>query len=338
MNMKWLVNTENNTYQINLSTYSSLFIDYSTNLDSIIDPILQYFQSKSKLKNSIVIKDILQDYDEINYRDYLAIKLSNQIMSEETTLGSKTLMKDQIKMQLINNIETDGYMLTINTLLQDLLGTGIDNLPIKTKPLTVDSIMKLIELDINLENSSNESNKVLNQNKILLPIIKSYLINKYKSPLLLFFVFPEDLLSPREQLEMKELLMSITEQINVFVITKSNSFLSDEFDGNNYYKNGRQLITKELIHDLEWESPLPFTQDELKLSFLFIMRKYIELIELSPTVSNYKQSDVILFKSIDLYVFVFVMRRLKLNFSIELTSENVDKPVFEYIMDVYEKM
>ncbi|WP_138416616.1 hypothetical protein [Aquibacillus sediminis] len=338
MQMKWLISKEGRRYQINLSSYSSLFINHTINTKSLIDPIVNYFQPKGKLKNDVVVKDLLQEYEEISHHSFITVELSNQILKNETLLGAKTLLKSQVKQELLNNVETDGYMLTINTLIEDLIAVSLDNLPVNTKPFTIEALIKHIELDMKLIEHELETNSTMYQNKLLLPMIKKFLKDNYSSSVLLFFMFPEESLSPKEQKTMKQLLMNISTGIQVLVITQSKYFLSDDLDSHNYFVHDQQLFTDEFMNDLEWESPLPYTSEDLSKSLLFIIKKYIDKLELNPTVSNCNYADVIIFKSIDLYVFTFMMNRLKFCYEIDINPESIDKPVYDYAMDVYEKI
>ncbi|WP_163970587.1 hypothetical protein [Oceanobacillus halotolerans] len=336
--MKWLVKNKEGKYQLNFASYSSLFINHTTDTESFIKPVIQYFQPRNKVRGSVLINDITNDFEEVTHQRFQAFELSNQGLKDTTQLGSKSLLKSQLKNEFLNHIETDGYLLTINTLINDLIETTVKDLPVRSKDFNIDLLLKLLEVDFDLDNRKECNNTYLHQNKILLPVIKKYLSSKFKDAVILFFMFPEDYLSPREQLEMKHLLTDISNGIQVFVITKSKYFLSDNLDGSNYFIYGEQLFTNEFLEDMEWEGPLSYDRAELLKSLIRTIKNHVDVFELNPLISNYKQADIVLFQSIDLYVLIFLMKKLKFKFELDIDPKTIDTPVFDYIMDVYEKL
>ncbi|MGM8211180.1 hypothetical protein ACLIBH_00110 [Virgibacillus sp. W0430] len=333
MQMRWLVSNGDEKWQLNMASYSSLFIDHTTNLDLFVKPVIEYFQPRSKLKEAVSIKDINDEYEEITHHAFTAIEISNNYLKEEPALSAKSYLKAQLKTELLNHIETDGYMQTINSLVQDLITSSLDPLPIKAKNFTVDSLLKLLEVDL-----AFCSERTIHQNQLLLQIIKKHLAHKHKNSLILFYMYPELYLSPKEQINMKEFLYSLSNEMHVFVITSSRFFMANEFDGCNYFNQGEQLFTNSFLDDLEWESPLPFERESLIKSLLTISQNHLDALELNPVVSNFKQADIVTFSSIDLYVIVFIMKRLKLQYILQLNEDRIEKPVLEYALDVYEKM
>lgn len=338
MQMKWIVNNGKEKYQLNLASYSSLFVTESTNEDNLLRPVMEFFQPRSKVKDVVTVRDYVNDLEEITHHAFTAFELSNNKLREETLLGSKSLLKSHLKSEFSNHLETDGYILTINTLANDLLSAVNDDLPVKLKSFTIDSFIKLLEVDFSIVESDNKTNRLLSQNKLIVQTIKKHLKMNYKNSLILFFMFPELNLSPKEQLTMKEFLLDLSNDVNLFVVTNSKHFISDELAGMNYFSYGRQLFTDEMINDLEWESPLPYSKEELLVSLSNVIKNHIDMFELIPTISNYIQSEIVIFKAIDLYVLIFILNKLKFKYQLDLNPEIIDRPVFEYVMDVYEKI
>lgn len=338
MQMKWIVNNGKEKYQLNLASYSSLFVNYSTNEDNLLRPVIEFFQPRSKVKDVVTIRDYRNDLEEIIHHAFTAFELSNDKLREEFSLGTKSFLKSHLNSKLSNHIETDGYILTINTLANDLLGIINDDLPIRLKDFTIESFIKLLEIDFSLLEGERQSNRLLHQKTLIVQTIKKHIKMNYKNALILFFMFPELNLSPKEQLIMKELLIDLSNDVHLFVVTNSKHFISDEIDGMNYFSYGRQLFTDELINDLEWESPLPYSREELLTSLTNVIKNNIDMFELIPTISNYNQSEIVIFKAIDLYVLIFILNQLKLKYQLDLIPKNIDRPVFEYVIDVYEKI
>lgn len=335
MQMKWQIDQEEKSYQLNFSAYSSLFVNHTMNEEQLIHSLINFFQPRSIIKNTMTITDKANDFDEINHHSFTAFEFSGQLLKEETKLRAKSLLKAKLKDDFFSHIETDGYLLTINTLIDDLFNTVVDQLPIKTNDLTIDSLLKLIEIDFS---SLSEETNVLSRSKRIINSIVSYLNNKHHHSLILFFSFPELYLSPKEQLAMKRHLIEISKDMHVFVITNSKYFIADDIGGNNYFLYENQLLTDEFFNDLEWESPLPFTKPELINATQHIIKNYVDNFEMLPSISNYRQADIVIFNSIDLYVLVFILKKLSFHFQLDIDFKLIDKPVAKYVMDVYENV
>lgn len=237
----------------------------------------------------------------------------------------------------MNNVEADGYINNINVLLEDLVEHSISELPIRPRLLTYDSIIKLLEIDLG-SNMLDETNQFIYQNKLLLPILNRYLMTNLKQPGIVFFFYPETYLSPLEQKEMYKLLQIFSDTIPIFVITKSKQFLCKDLEGMNYFIENKQTFSNQFIEDMEWNSPVIYEFEDLKDSVLSILQRYADVFELNPTVSNNTDADVILFKSIDLYVFTSLMYKMKYKFVLNVDETIMDNPVYEYIVDLYEKI
>ncbi|MET3684353.1 hypothetical protein ABID56_002480 [Alkalibacillus flavidus] len=339
MQEKWLVNFEEQSYQLNIGTYSSLFVNYTTSESHLIDSVVNYFQPKSKVKDVMTIKDIQNDFTDVESQYMQAFQLSNEMIIEEAKIGSKSLLKQQMKHSLLNHVETDGYIQTINTLMEDLAENALPEHPISLKYFSVDAYLKMIEFNTGLmERHDDETNDFLNQAKVILPILKQYLKKSVTGKKMIFYMYPELYLSPYEQKVMKELLHTIGEDIPVFVVTKSMIFLTNHIDYQNYYIYDKQIFTNDLIEELEWHSPLDYHEEELRECVGSIMTQHINMFELNPLISNYREADIIVFDSSTLYVLVYMFMKMDFPFQLDLKAENIDVPVYKYVMEMYEKV
>ncbi|WP_053217000.1 hypothetical protein [Virgibacillus senegalensis] len=337
MDLRLLVRKDAEDYELNVGKYSSLFVNYTTNERALIQPVIDFFQPRSKMKNEISVSDIVNEYEEIASSRFRAITFTNDLLLEETKLGSKTLLKGQVKQSLLNNVEADGYINSINVLIEDLVEQSISELPVRPRLLTYDSLIKLLEIDLGSD-MLGETNHFMHQNKLLLPILNKYLINNLNQPGIVFFFYPETYLSPKEQTEMHQLLQIFSETIPVFVITKSKQFLSDRLSGLNYFIHNHQIFSKEFIEELEWNSPVNYDYNDLEKRVVTLFQRFADLLELNPTISNYTDADVVLFTSIDLYVFVSLLFKMKFEFELNLDESRINAPVYKYIIDIYEKI
>lgn len=336
MQNQWLVRTEEKEYSINLTRYSSLFVNYTSDENALIQPVVDFFQPRSKVKDEYTILDRMNDYEELSTKKFIAYILSNDIIINEMKLGAKSMLAGQIKKNLLNDAEADGYINTINVLLEDLVTSSNSEIPVRAKSFTHQSIIKLLELDMDLTRGE-ETNSVLHQNKQLIPIMKDYILS-VPTPPILFFFYPENYLSPKEQVEMRQLLDQLSTYIPLFILTKTKIFLSEEYAGLNYFVNEQQLFTQELLEELEWNSPIEFSIEELEKSVLHVAKKSMAYWELHPILSNYRSADLVLFEAIDIYVFVELMKKTGFVFEVDLDQDKIPDPVYHYVVDVYEKM
>ncbi|SDC31037.1 hypothetical protein SAMN05421734_106109 [Pelagirhabdus alkalitolerans] len=338
MEFQWHIREEQLQYDLNINGYSSIYTNSTTDEYSLLDNLLQYFQPRSKLKDNLKVYDIDEEYEELSTKHYQIIHLSNEQVIEELKLGSKALLKSKIKNELKQDVEAEGYLNTINSLLDDLVERVPLDLPLRTNPFNFDSLMKLISINMEDETDETSCNIVLRQNNKILPILTDHIKETVSTPTIIYFTYPENYLSPGEQKEMRELLNHLSADVPIIVLTKSKLFLSSQYRGLNYFSRNQQLFNQQLINDMEWEAPTIYEQDELIESLVKIVHKYIDLIEIYPLVSNYQDADIHLFKSIDLYVFSFIMYKLKLRFTFELQEQEIEAPVYKYIMFIYENL
>src|SRR5690554_3185120 len=118
MNTKWLISdhVKDKKFEMNISNYSSLFINESTNFYDLIMKLHEYFKPRTKMRDYITIKESTNDFEEISNHAYYSFIISESILEDEKQLKNKSLLKDHIKNKLLNNLETNGYLLTVNTL------------------------------------------------------------------------------------------------------------------------------------------------------------------------------------------------------------------------------
>ena len=331
--MRWLVNESERRFQLNLKSYSSIFVNHSSNEQSMVGSIIQYFQPRSKVKDIVNVLDIDNDYEDITSHAYYAHMFSNDLLLQETQLGAKTVLKSTIKHRLGNHMETDGYLLTINTLIEDIMKRTVSDLPLQLKRLNIDSLIKLFNIDLTETDIREKgyTNYYLYQAQRLLEVLVNQLLENHQKPIMLIYNFPESYLSPKEQLEMKKILTELGNSIEVLVVTKSLIFLANDLGGSNYFINENQLITESLLDDLEWNCPVDYEREEIKASLLNLFKQFANYFELKPTISNYQIAEVNLFNSLDLYVLVYVLDQMDFDFVLDLEEEKVAKPVLEYV-------
>lgn len=341
MNEKWMIHIgDEERVEMNTSNYCVVYDVHNTKEESILSAIHDYFQPRSKVKDAVGIYDQLNEYEKLPTQMYQAFTISNQNIVEEKKLGSKSLLKSHIKRSLLNNIETDGYLTTLNSLVEDLLNLTNFDLPLKSKRISHDLFTKFIEIDFLQLKAIDDIDykKLIHQIELLLPVIldEIYAISQGKA--ILIYQFPEAYLSAKEQKILKKVLTKCANQIMVIVHTESKYFLSESLFSNNYFFNGRQKITNEFIEDLEWNSPLNYSRLELESSFKRMLYRYIDRFEIEPVISNYQLSDIMLFEAIDIYTCTAFLKYCGYKFQLDLDLSKLDKAVYLYIQKLYENI
>ncbi|WP_062197340.1 hypothetical protein [Massilibacterium senegalense] len=341
MNEKWTVQIDHEKrVDMNISNYCVVYDVHNTKEESILSAIFEYFQPRSKVKDTVSIYDQLNAGEKLSTKAYQAFLISNQDVIEEQKLGSKSLVKNHIKRKLLNNIESEGYLATINSLVEDLLKLTSFDLPLKSKKFTHDLFIKLIEIDF-LELSHLKDidyKKNIHQLECLLPVIFQETHTLSHGQSILIYRFPEAYLSAKEQMILKKVLDKFAEKIKIIVHTESKYFLADSVFANNYFFNNQQKITQEFIGNLEWNAPLDYSRMELENSFKQILFRYIDKLEVCPVISNYKLADIMLFEPIDIYTCTSFLKYCGYKFQLDLDRNKLNESVHVYVQKLYENI
>ncbi|WP_347860859.1 hypothetical protein U0355_09095 [Salimicrobium sp. PL1-032A] len=334
MHKVWDVKTENYRFELNVSNYVCIFDNFAENEVQLMDDLLEVFQPRSKVRDSVKVTDITEDEEEITHHNFQAFKVSNEKLLEEVNLGAKSSLKSRIKNEFSQHLETDGYLMTINTLVEDLLQLVDSELPLRSKRFNLDLFTKLITIDFD-DMGDKKYEVIFQQLKLVLPeVVKDVKANCKTSPILLYY-YPENFLSPREQLFYKEMLTEIAQEIPIILLTKSNNFLENDIYANNFLMNNRQLFTKKYLNDMEWDAPIDYSMEDIVVSLSKVFKKYIWQFETYPIISNYRDADIIVFESLDLYVTCRLLNSMGVEYELDLKPGDLEGPVYGYVMDKY---
>lgn len=235
---------------------------------------------------------------------------------------SKKLMRD-----LKNNIETDGYLNSINILFEDLLNSiNIKSLPLKIKRLDYKQFIKQISFEYDY---SMDYSKLIVRLTQILPFLVDEMNDQSDNKTLLIYLYPESGLSTKEQLIFSKMLKNI--DATVIVQTESPYFLGENIESLNYLKNNKQKISNEFIEFLYWNAPLNFKRKKLEAAFVKFFNKYCRMIEINPVISNYKIADIVVFEFIDFYVCLEFLKHCNHEFILDVNLINLPKVHVDYI-------
>ncbi|MCJ1656834.1 hypothetical protein MT341_09585 [Staphylococcus sp. NRL 18/288] len=262
--------------------------------------------------------------------EYESIIIDNNKIEEEHALSSSSILNKKIQRDYSNNIESSGYMNSMNILLTDLLELiNHNNLPLKTKSFDIKQFIKLLDFEFELK---KDYSKLITRIENILPLIVDELNIQFNNKLLLIYLYPEANLSPNEQIKLKSLLESL--KIKIIVLTGSLHFMSGEWSFNNYIRNAEQKLTSEFIDKLVWHAPLNYQKKEIEESLNRFILTYHDKIEIVPTISNYQIAQIMLFNSIDLYVGISYLQHCNHKFKLNLKDELLSKSIKKYIDQV----
>ncbi len=278
----------------------------------------------------VSVLDMDNDFENVNAHHFQFYGLSNNDLLTETQLGSKSILKQKIKNDFFEELEFDGYIETINNLIEDLIELVNTDLPIQHKKFDIEALIKLLSVDFLTEGESDYE-FVYNRLLKVLPLVTNTILKISKGKPLLVYFYPEHQLSPRQQVKFKEMLVQYSKKLPVVVLSKSRYFLSDRLFSNNLIMNGKQFLMNNFLDDIEWNAPLNYSREELELTFSEVFKKYAVNFETYPIISNYKIADIQVFNDIQLYVLLEFMKGMEFEYHLDLDHSQLNPILLKYI-------
>lgn len=310
---------------LNTSDYTSIYNEDSTHEEHFLSTLKDYFQPRGSNKDCVNITD-LKAFEKISSNRFRGYLLKHSIVEEEHQLSASSMMNKKIVRELTNNLEIDGYINSINVLLDDLRENVKDELPLAIKSFDLKQFVKLLSFKYDY---STEYSRLINRLERVVPLIVDEMNYQAKNKAYLIYLYPESGLSIREQLRFRELLNQLP--VPVIVLTDSSYFLSTHLAGLNFYISNKQMITNEFFEGLYWNAPINVEKEVLKERFIRVFTKYCSLLEVNPTISNYNLTEIIIFDDIDLYVIVAFLRHCKLGYQLDIDKNVISKAMAAYL-------
>ena len=311
--------------EMNIGMYISIYNEFETKEEDILNIIYDYFQKRHSNKDAVSIYERMNQ-EQLPSTIYQCYMLSHEGIDKEHTLSANALMTKKLNRLLSEQFELDGYLNSINVLLEDLLNLVKGDLPLKTKRFDIKAFIKSLEF---VYNSDHEYSRLIVRLESLIPLIVEELNYQSNNQTLLIYCYPESNLSPKEQIRFRNVLESLG--VPIIVLTGSKHFMAHDLAHMNYIRNEKQLLTVEFIDHLVWDAPLNFEKHEIKRSLEKIIQLYQEVIELTPTVSNYDLADIIVFEPLDIYVVVRYLNHAKQDFVLNIHYDRLPNAVANYI-------
>ncbi|UEX90212.1 hypothetical protein [Staphylococcus ratti] len=310
---------------LNIGHYTSIYNEYDTKEEDILQVIHNYFQKRNSNKNEVVIFDT-QNQENVSHSTYQCWSLNHEIVEKEHSLATTAILTKKILRKLGNHHEIESYFNSINALNEDVLTLIQTELPLCIKRFDFKAFLKLLEFQYE---SCEDYDRLIVRLEKLLPLLVEEMNALSHQRTLLIYHYPEANLSPKEQQRFRACLERL--DIPIIVLTGSVHFLSSHLGTNNYLRNGRQMLTLEFLKQLVWDAPLNFEESQIKQSLSAFIQLYQEKMELNPVITNYKLGDIMLFEPIDLYVGIKYMKHVNQTFRLEINYDALSPPMQKYI-------
>lgn len=324
--MIWQIKSDTiDTIEINVNHYTAIYNEYETKEEEILEIINNYFQKRNSNKNEVTIFDTVNE-EVVSNHLYQSFMLSHETIEKEHSLASSTIMAKKLNRLLIENVEVDSYLNSINELLSDLLAMVHCDLPIVTKMFDHKSFIKQLEFKYH---TLEDYSRLIVRLEQLLPLLVEELNRQTQNKTLLIYSYPEANLSPKEQIRFRNILKDLS--ADIIVLTNSAHFMSEDTKAMNYIRNGKQMLNYSFLKDLEWEAPLDYKSVDIKKSLEQFIKHYQDKVEINPTISNYKIADIMLFEPIDIYVAIKYLKYINQRFELDLCFSNLPTAVSQYI-------
>lgn len=319
----WEVRSPDSTVFLNVGKYTSIIDDHDEHEEELLANIDSYFQKRTN--KNITIKDHLTG-EIIEPNEYISYIITHNTVDEEHKLGATGLLNKKLQRDLLNNLETEGYLNSINILMEDFLNLLEKDMPLKVKRFDHKQFIKQLtfEYDYTIDYS-----RLINRLFEIIPLLVDEMNTQSNNKTLLIYLYPESNLSPKEQMQLNQLLRNLN--IHVVVLTDSPIFFSEELDTINYMRFGSQVVSTDLISDMYWDSPLDYSRDSIKKSLEMVIKNYSSKFEVEPTISNHEVSEIILFNALDVYVCSYFLKECKHPFKLNLLTENLPASLNEYL-------
>src|SRR5699024_4623384 len=209
-------NAEKNTVSLNIGKYTSIIDDHHEHEEEMLHDLNLYFQKRAS--KDITIKENVTG-EIVDSKEFTAFVVDHISIDAEHQLAASGLLNKKLQRDLLNNLETEGYLNSINILMDDFLNLLEKDMPLTVKRFDHKQFLKQLtfEYDFTIDYS-----RLINRLTGVLPLLIDEMNKQSNNNTLLIYMYPESRLSPREQVEFSKLLKSLN--VTVIVLTDSTIF------------------------------------------------------------------------------------------------------------------
>ena len=125
---------------LNTSVYTSIYNEDLTHEEYILDTLKNYFQPRNSNKDTVTITN-LTDFERVSHNQFRGFLLDHSTIENEHQLSATSMMTKKIMREMQNDLEIDGYINSINVLLDDLRDNLKGTLPLSIKSFDLKQFM-----------------------------------------------------------------------------------------------------------------------------------------------------------------------------------------------------
>ncbi|MFS8253911.1 hypothetical protein ACHK7U_09275 [Staphylococcus hominis] len=310
---------------LNTSTYTSIYNEDSTHEEYILNKLNNYFQPRNSNKDTVTITN-LTDYERVSHNRFRGFLLNHSTIENEHQLSATSMMTKKIIREMQSDMEIEGYINSINVLLDDLRDNLKGTLPLSIKSFDLKQIIKLLSFKYDY---SEDYARLITRLEQVVPIVVDEMNYQANEKAFIIYLYPEAGLSIKEQIRFRKILNDLS--IPVIVLTESSCFLSKNFRGLNYFINNVQMITETFLEDSYWNAPINVEKEQIEERFEYLFVKYCSVLEIKPIISNYVLADIIVFNDIDLYVIVSFLKHCNLEYQLDIDKTKISLALSTYL-------
>lgn len=310
---------------LNTSVYTSIYNEDSTHEEYILDTLKDYFQPRNSNKDTVTITNVT-DYERVSHNRFRGFLLNHSAIEDEHQLSARSMMTKKIIREMQSDMEIEGYINSINVLLDDLRHNLKGTLPLSIKSFDLKQFIKLLSFKYDY---SEDYARLINRLEQVVPLVVEEMVYQAKEKAFVIYLYPEAGLSIKEQMRFRKILNDLP--VPVIVLTESPCFLSESFKGLNYFIDNVQMITKSFFEDSYWNAPINVEKEQIEERFEYLFVKYCSVLEIKPIISNYLLADIIVFNDIDLYIIVSFLKHCNLEYQLDIDKSKISLALSTYL-------
>lgn len=182
---------------LNTSVYTSIYNEDSTHEEYILDTLKNYFQPRNSNKDIVTITDIL-DHERVSHNRFRGFLLDHSTIENEHQLSSSSILTKKIVREMHSDMEIDGYINSINVLLDDLRDNLKGTLPLSIKSFDLKQFIKLLSFKYDY---SEDYARLITRLEQVVPLVVDEMNYQAKEKAFVIYLYPEAGLSIKERFE-----------------------------------------------------------------------------------------------------------------------------------------
>lgn len=185
---------------LNTSVYTSIYNEDSTHEEYILDMLKNYFQSRNSNKDIVTITDI-SDHERVSHNRFRGFLLDHSTIENEHQLSSSSILTKKIVREMQSDLEIDGYINSINVLLDDLRDNLKGTLPLSIKSFDLKQFIKLLSFKYDY---SEDYARLITRLEQVVPLVVDEMNYQVKEKAFVIYLYPEAGLSIKEQIRFRK--------------------------------------------------------------------------------------------------------------------------------------